>query len=84
MNDAGAIAVAERVIASLASPIVVDGYEIRTGASIGIAFALPTYNSPGEILRDATISELHKQLLIDIYRSFQREAAGDRVQPDSA
>jgi transcriptional regulator with XRE-family HTH domain len=29
----------------------------------------------GEILRDSTISERHKQTLVDIYRSFQQQRA---------
>lgn len=53
VNDAGAVAVAQRVLAALSDPIVVDGFEIRTGASIGIAFGSPAYTSPSEILRDA-------------------------------
>ncbi len=52
-SDAGAIAVAQRVLAALSEPVVVDGYEIRTGASIGIAFGSPAYSTPSEILRDA-------------------------------
>jgi transcriptional regulator with XRE-family HTH domain len=33
----------------------------------------------GEILRDQTITERQKQLLVEIYRSFQAEAATERT-----
>jgi diguanylate cyclase (GGDEF)-like protein/PAS domain S-box-containing protein len=53
INEAGAVAVAERVLAALREPVRVEGFEIRTGASIGIAFNSVTYTGPGDILRDA-------------------------------
>jgi transcriptional regulator with XRE-family HTH domain len=37
----------------------------------------------GEIVRDATITERQKQLLVEIYRSFQSEAAAERDQARS-
>lgn len=38
----------------------------------------------GEILRDPTISERHKQTLIDIYRSFQQQRAEEASASDTA
>jgi transcriptional regulator with XRE-family HTH domain len=35
----------------------------------------------GDILRDPTISERQKQLLVEIYRSFQAEASTEREHP---
>jgi len=35
----------------------------------------------GDILRDPTISERQKQVLVEIYRSFQVEAAAEREHP---
>jgi len=35
----------------------------------------------GDILRDPTITERQKQVLVEIYRSFQVEAAGEREHP---
>ncbi len=37
---------------------------------------------PAEIGRDQTITERQKQALVEIYRSFQREAAADRADGD--
>lgn len=51
--DDGAINVAERVLQSMADPVVLEGTEVRVGASIGIAFGNPSYSAPSEILRDA-------------------------------
>ena len=35
----------------------------------------------GDILRDPTITERQKQVLVEIYRSFQVEAAAERERP---
>ena len=51
-----AIAIAERLLKQLTSPIYVDERKVFTGASIGIAFGSPTYQSGVELLRDADIA----------------------------
>ncbi len=51
-----AIAIAERLLKQLSSPIYVDERKVFTGASIGIAFGSPTYQSGVELLRDADIA----------------------------
>ena len=48
-----AIQVAQRIMAALASPFLIDGRELHTSASIGIALAQPSYVSAEEVLRDA-------------------------------
>ena len=52
-GEDGVINVADRVLQSLSEPIVLEGSEVRVGASIGIAYGNPGYNAPSEILRDA-------------------------------
>jgi len=52
-NEDSATNVADRLLLSLSEPLHLSGYEVRVGASIGIAFGAPAYTSPGEILRDA-------------------------------
>jgi diguanylate cyclase len=55
-TSAGAAdAVAERVLASLTRPLVVDGYRLLVRASIGVATARPG-DAPGTLLRDADIA----------------------------
>ena len=48
--------IAERVQEELARPFDLDGYEVFTAASIGIALSSPTYQKPEELLRDADIA----------------------------
>ncbi len=48
-----AVDIAERLIASLRIPFHLDGKEIFTSASIGIALPTPHYTRPEELLRDA-------------------------------
>jgi diguanylate cyclase (GGDEF)-like protein len=48
--------VAERIQEALRSPAQVDGYELFSSASIGIAFSSTGYTAPEEILRDADIA----------------------------
>ncbi len=49
----GASRVAERIIEEIARPFQIEGREVFTGASIGIAMHNPSYKQPEEILRDA-------------------------------
>lgn len=45
--------VAERIMNALASPFTLNGKEIFTSASIGIALSSIGYDKPGDLLRDA-------------------------------
>lgn len=45
--------VAERIHEALATPFEIEGHEIFTGASVGIAPADGSYETPEEVLRDA-------------------------------
>ncbi len=51
-----AVAVADRVIESLAEPMRIAGKELYTSASIGIALVDARYRSPEELLRDADVA----------------------------
>ncbi|TBR10722.1 MAG: EAL domain-containing protein [Lysobacter sp.] len=52
----GAIRMAQRVIDALREPVRVEGKEIFSGVSVGIAMGSPDYTSPEELLRDADIA----------------------------
>ena len=49
-------AIAYRVQDALSSPFMIEGSEIRSSASIGIALTSPEYERPEEVLRDADIT----------------------------
>lgn len=49
----GALRVAARIVDELSRPFPVQGREVFTGASIGIALSAPSYERPGDLLRDA-------------------------------
>lgn len=46
----------EHLQAELARPFVVDGREVYTGATVGIALSDPRYGRPDEMLRDADLA----------------------------
>lgn len=48
-----AIHIAERILESISNSCDLNGHEVVTSVSIGIAFSHTGYNSPGDILRDA-------------------------------
>ncbi len=50
------IAVVERIQKNLALPVVLDGHEVSTTASIGIALSTTGYKQPEDYLRDADIA----------------------------
>jgi diguanylate cyclase (GGDEF)-like protein/PAS domain S-box-containing protein len=45
--------VADRILRDIALPVTLDGQELFTSASIGIALSITGYDQPTEILRDA-------------------------------
>jgi diguanylate cyclase (GGDEF)-like protein len=51
-----AIKVAQRIVEDLKEPICVEGKELFTSVSIGIAISAPEYTVPEELLRDADIA----------------------------
>jgi len=52
-NETDVLRVATRLQESLADPFNIDGKEVFTGMSIGIALGRPDYDKPEDILRDA-------------------------------
>lgn len=48
-----ALRVVERVREVLSRPFIIEGAEVYTSASIGIAFSAPHYEDPDDIVRDA-------------------------------
>jgi len=54
-HKAESIQVAERVIQEITRPFTLQGQEIFTGVSIGIAFSHENYRQPEEMLRDADL-----------------------------
>ncbi len=51
-----AVAVAERVLADCQTPLRVEGHEVLTGVSIGIAIGTARYTAAAELIRDADIA----------------------------
>lgn len=86
-SDDGAINVAERILQSLADPLQLGGYEVRVGASIGIAYGSPAYNTPGEILRDADTAMYQAKSdgrgLYRVFESSMYDAALDNLVLES-
>lgn len=55
-NDEGAIRMAQRVIEALSEPVRMQGKELFTGVSVGIALGAAHYTTPEDLLRDADIA----------------------------
>ena len=51
-----ALALAQRLLAALSAPMVINGTEVLPGASIGITFSDLGYRSADEVLRDADLA----------------------------
>jgi diguanylate cyclase (GGDEF)-like protein/PAS domain S-box-containing protein len=54
---------AERILKELTAPFLINGKEIFTSASIGIALSGPTYQQPEEVMRDADTAMYHAKSL---------------------
>ena len=51
-----ALALAQRLLAALSAPLMINGTEVLPGASIGITFSDLGYRSADEVLRDADLA----------------------------
>jgi diguanylate cyclase (GGDEF)-like protein len=58
-GEADALQVSERLRSAFAEPFQVDGHEVLTSASVGIALSTAGYARPDDVLRDAAIA-LHE------------------------
>jgi diguanylate cyclase (GGDEF)-like protein/PAS domain S-box-containing protein len=57
IRDAGdAVRVAERLRHALQEPFEVDGHQVFTSATVGVAISKTGYHRPEEVLRDATLA----------------------------
>lgn len=82
--DDDALQSAERIQAVLAKPFHIDGEEIYSGTSIGIAFGLGHYQTPVELLRDADVAmyrakQTHRSVPV-VFDNSMREAAQHRMK----
>jgi diguanylate cyclase (GGDEF)-like protein/PAS domain S-box-containing protein len=55
-EPAVAVAAAERIQAAISAPVNLDGYEVYTSASIGIALSSADYGRPEHLLRNADVA----------------------------
>jgi diguanylate cyclase (GGDEF)-like protein/PAS domain S-box-containing protein len=55
-GEADALHVSERLRSAFAEPFQVDGHEVVTSASIGIALSTAGYERPDDVLRDAAVA----------------------------
>ena len=79
-----AITVAERLLEALREPFPIEGREVFTTPSIGIAFSHAGHNNPNELLRqaDAALYEAKRRgkARYEIYQSHLGEGARKRLQ----
>jgi diguanylate cyclase (GGDEF)-like protein/PAS domain S-box-containing protein len=84
-NDAPRVA--ERLRAALERPFDVDGRQVFTSASAGVAISTSGYTSPDEILRDASIALQRAKTQLsrcEIFDAAMRSRAESRFQLESA
>ncbi len=83
-NIQNAIAVAKKIDLALRIPFNLQGYELFTSASIGIALSSEGYNKPDEIMRDADLTmysaKEQGRARYEIFNSSLHERAITRLQ----
>ncbi len=82
-QTAEAVAIADRVQAVLSSPFRVEGHEVVTGASIGIALSSPADGSADELVRHADMAMYHAKSLgksrSEVYDATMQDVATRRM-----
>ena len=76
--------VADRIQQALARPFHIDGREVFTAASIGIALSSQTYAKPEDVLRDADTAMYRAKALgkgrIEVFDALMREQVSKRLE----
>ncbi|HKT05894.1 MAG TPA: sensor domain-containing diguanylate cyclase [Rugosimonospora sp.] len=80
-DPAGARAVAERIIALMAEPMLVARQRLRINASIGIALSIPGQTDPADLIRRADVAMYQAKRngrgRAEVYRAAMDEAMGE-------
>ena len=82
------VQVAEQVMSALRAPFQLNGFELVTTASIGIAIGGPEYDSAEALLRDADIAMYHAKTAgrnnCQFFASRMNEASAERLTLENA
>lgn len=55
-DPSDAMRTAQRILSAIAEPFMVEGHEVRTSASVGVALSVPTHTQAGDLLQDADVA----------------------------
>lgn len=82
--QAEVVALTERLLRTLAQPVLVNGTALRPQASVGITFSDMGYREPDEVLRDADLAMSRAKAdgkgRLALFDSSMHSALGDKLQ----
>ena len=83
-DESEAILIANRIQKALSAPFIIDGREVFTTVSIGVAPSSPGYENPSDVLRDADTAMYRAKLMgknrYEIFDKAMHEVAIDLLQ----
>jgi len=86
-DESEAISIANRIQKDLSTPFMIDGREVFTTVSIGVAPSSPGYENPSDILRDADTAMYRAKLMgknrYEIFDKAMHEVAIDLLQMET-
>jgi diguanylate cyclase (GGDEF)-like protein/PAS domain S-box-containing protein len=86
-DESEAISIANRIQKDLSAPFMIDGREVFTTVSIGVAPSSPGYENPSDILRDADTAMYRAKLMgknrYEIFDKAMHEVAIDLLQMET-
>lgn len=86
-DESEAISIANRIQKDLSTPFLIDGREVFTTVSIGVAPSSPGYDDPSAILRDADTAMYRAKVLgknrYEIFDKAMHEVAVDLLQMET-
>jgi diguanylate cyclase (GGDEF)-like protein/PAS domain S-box-containing protein len=86
-DESEAISIANRIQKDLSEPLIIDGREVFTTVSIGVAPSSPGYENPSDILRDADTAMYRAKLMgknrYEIFDKAMHEVAIDLLQMET-
>ena len=86
-DESEAVSIAHRIQKELSSPFILEGREVFTTVSIGVAPSSPGYSDPADILRDADTAMYRAKLMgknrYEIFDKAMHEVAVDLLQMET-
>jgi diguanylate cyclase (GGDEF)-like protein/PAS domain S-box-containing protein len=86
-DPSDAMRTAQRILAAIAEPFMIEGHEVRTSASVGVALRVPSHTQAQDLLQDADVAMRRAKALggahCEVFDEAMHSRASNRLKLES-